>query len=262
MDFITVALLSFFGALAAGGLVGWLVGHFTKFELGLGVGLLIPGVVALAFAWHSLAAFHRFTTPVANKVEGEVVDIRDVKVGESGTQPAPLVRFRTAAGAEVTVLGPRASSAKVGDRLAVIYDVADPQRAEIGDPGELRGGAVAFLLFGTFPASFGLFLLVKPVLEKRAVVPKEGRRPLNDAILVVANLLIFGGIVWPGFSDSALERDLMVSFGVVSAGILLHGVRGLFDRATSAAWTLGMLVLGLNFGVWTFALWLLFEPGA
>jgi hypothetical protein len=54
MDLITVATLAFFGSLLAGGIVGWAVGRFCAFELALGIGLLVPGLVALTFSTRCL----------------------------------------------------------------------------------------------------------------------------------------------------------------------------------------------------------------
>src|SRR5262245_60739539 len=97
MDIVSVAVLAFFGACAAGGLVGWLVGYFSRFEIGLGTGLLVPGVVALGFALHCLGEYQEFSAPGPHRVEGEIISIEEIPIA-GGTQPAPKVRFSTAAG--------------------------------------------------------------------------------------------------------------------------------------------------------------------
>ena len=192
LDPVTLGTLWFFGALAVGGLAGWALGSFTKFETGLGAGLLLPGAVAL---W--LAA--RF-----------------------------WLQWRAAP--------------------------ASPEAAD------LRGGAIAFFLFGTFPFSLGAFFLAKQSLPERAPMREEhaprGWGPRRIAI-VALNLMLVAGIVWPVFNAESVARGLMQGFGVIAAAILLHGVRGLFDPRASLVWCLGMLVLGANFASWVVALHLL-----
>jgi len=45
LDLASQWMLSFFAACLAGLVVGWLVARFASFEVGLGVGLLLPGLV-------------------------------------------------------------------------------------------------------------------------------------------------------------------------------------------------------------------------
>src|ERR1043166_959959 len=98
MDIISTAMLAFFGSAFAGGLVGWLVGRFSSFELGLGIGLLIPGIVALYFAAQCLLDYRQFSAPQSGKADGEVIEIEERAVNQAGsvTQPVPVVRFTAA----------------------------------------------------------------------------------------------------------------------------------------------------------------------
>ena len=192
LDPVTLGTLWFFGALAVGGLGGWALGSFTRFETGLGAGLIVPGAVGLWLA----------------------------------------VRFW-------------------------LQWRAAPAAPEAAD---LRGGAIAFFLFGTFPFSLGAFFLVKQGLPSRAPMREdeapEGWGPRRLAI-VALNLMLVAGIAWPALAGESVAQGLMQGFGVIAAAITLHGVRGLFDRRVSVVWCLGMLVLGANFASWVVALALL-----
>lgn len=276
MDPVSTALLAFFGSLLVGGLVGWVVGRFSAFELGLGVGLILPGAVALSFAVSCLQQYREFAAPHPNKVVGEVIEIENRPVNASGSirQPVPVVRFTAADRSSHTVRGPGSSGLKVGEQVAVLYDLGNPDRVRVAQPSQLRGAAIALMLFGTFPSSVGLWFVHSYVEGRRrgrdrrgapdelALLEKELERPrwrtkLLEPLTIFFNLILLGGILWTGLAPGELEETLTVGFGLVSAGLWGHGIRGLFDPEASASWCFGILVLALNFSVWVVALWLL-----
>lgn len=266
MDIISAATLAFFGSLAVGGLLGFLVGRSSAFELGLGVGLIIPGAVALTCAALCLEAYREVTAPGVTLVAGEVIDIEARPVNASGsiTTPVPVVRFTTADGSEQTVRGASASGVKIGERVSVRYDGGDPSRARVVQPSQLRGGAIAFMLFGTFPSSVGLwfthsFFHQRWKARRPARERAEARQALRTPLIVAFNVLLVGGIFWIGLGPGGLEKTFPVGFGIAALGMWGHGIRGLFDPRADGSWCFGMLVMAVNFSVWTLALWLLFS---
>jgi hypothetical protein len=266
MDLVTAATLGFFGALLAGGLVGALVGHFSRFELGLGTGLLIPGAVALWFSWHCLVDYRAFTAAGPNAVSGEVIEIENRPVNQAGdiAQPVPVVRFIAPDGSTHTMRGPASGGLKPGERVSVIFDPADPERSRVGKPSQLRGGAIAMMLFGTFPMTTGLWFVHAYAFGRRddAVAAAERqvsalRARILQGALIGLNLLIFAGILWIGVSPSKLEQAFVEGFGTVAAALAGYAVWGAFSPRASASWCFGMIVLSVNFGAWAFALHLL-----
>lgn len=295
MDLLSAGQLWFFGAIAAGGLLGWLVGHFTRFEVGLGIGMLIPGVVAFWFVAQFLIAYHDFTAAGPMGVHGTVVAVEDRPSNASGsiTHPVPRVRFRAPDGAVHVIDGPASGGYKAGDTVSVIHDPADPERSRVGQPSQLRGGAIAFGLFGTFLAPFGLLMLGgaiaaslsepkvprKPGMSDRAyqkavaaareqakaraeAARRKAMTPFRERLLkqslIGLNLALFAAILWPAFSSGEIERQLMVTFALVALAILGHGVRAAFVPGAGLGGALGMAVLALNFAMWSVALHLLF----
>jgi len=274
MDLITVAMLAFFGSLLAGGIVGWAVGRFCAFELALGIGLLIPGLVALTFSTRCLLEYQHFRAPDVTTAIGEVVAVKDRPVNASGsvTQPVPVVQFTAADNIVYSVEGPAASGLKVGARVTVLYEGGDPRRAVIAKVPELRNAAIAFMLFGTFPLSLGLWFIHSHLYQRREMrtrgseprgLARETAHPtfaqrLRKELIVSFNLLLVTGIFWIGFAPGSLEENFIGGFGLVALALLGHGIRGFFDPQTNASWCLGMFVLALNFSVWALALWLLF----
>jgi hypothetical protein len=264
VDLTTLGMLAFFGAGLAGIALGFLVGWLTVFELGLGIGLLLPGVVGLGFAARCLGEYREFTAPGALRAAGEVIEVRDEAVTAGGgvTRPVPIVRFTARDGGEHTVRGPASGAMKAGDRVTVLYAAGDPSRARAAKVSELRGGAIAFMLFGTFPMTVGLWFgiggLIDRVRPPRRLIggpPAPGRR--RWPVILALNLLLVAGIVLPGVLPGELPRAMALGFGVVALAMAGHAVRGLLDPATSLRWAFGMLVLAVNFSAWAWALWLL-----
>ena len=60
LDLVTRWTLYFFGSLLAGGVLGFLVARLATFELGMGVGLLLPGLVSLSFALAFVQGYRSF----------------------------------------------------------------------------------------------------------------------------------------------------------------------------------------------------------
>ena len=264
MDVVSVGVIGMFAAALAGGLLGLLVGRLTRFELGLATGLLIFGGTTLWFAARCYLDYQTFAYAGANGLWGEVIEIREIPVGESGTQTAPLVRFTAPDETVHTVLGPRASSARVGQHVNVIYDPADPQRSRVGQITELRGGAIAFMLFGTFPVSFALFMLYSALAERMgSLAPKPapdatGGSRAYTLVSMTLYCTMFGAIVWIGMGpDDELGPRFSQGFGVVAAALVGYAILGLAGRRASSVWAFGVMILALNFGVWSWALHLL-----
>ena len=295
MDLTSIAVFSLFAAALAGGLIGLLIGWRTRFEFGLSVGLLVFGGVALWFAGRCYLEYDAFGHAGANALWGEVIKIEEIPVGESGSQTAPLVRFSAPDNTVHTVLGPRASSARLGEHVNVIYDPADPQRSKIGKITESRGCAIAMMLFGTFPVSFALFMLVSAwagAVEQRRHdrqngVSRSRRREAHatetlrrdsaatgavertrggvvadsrmyTALSMALYFTMFGAIVWIGLGTSdELGQRFAQGFGIVAGALLGYAMLGLFGRSASFVWAFGVTMLALNFAVWAFALHLL-----
>jgi hypothetical protein len=272
MDSVSAAILWFFVSLFGAALLGAIIGRFTTFAIGMAAGLLIPGALSATYSMQFFLDYRAFTAPAPNKVMGEVIAIEYRPVNESGsiTQPTPVIRYTSPENAVHTIRGPGAASYKVGEKVTVLYDPENPERARIADVGELKGAAIGFMLFGTFPLSAGILFLfdaISEVLEKR-----NPRRPLHaPAPITVSpyrqrlmrelnwgfNLAMLGGILWVAYAPTAIERAFMLGFAIVACGLLGHAIKGLWDPAVSAQWSLGMFVVGANFGAFSVALWLL-----
>ena len=272
MDSVGAALLWFFGALFGAALLGALIGRFTSFAVGMSIGLLLPGALSATYAVQFFRDHQTFSAPAPNKVMGDVIAIEDRPLNKSGsiTQPTPVIRYTTHEKTVHTIRGPGAASYKVGEQVTVLYDLENPERVRVADIGELKGAAIAFMLFGTFPLSAGLFFLYSAVSEVLAArVPT--RPPRVPASLTISpfrrrllreldwgfNLAMLGGILWVGLAPVEIERAFMLGFGIVAGGTLGHAIKGLWDPAVGAQWSLGMFVIGANFGAFAAALWLM-----
>jgi predicted heme/steroid binding protein len=76
LDLVTRWTLYFFGSLAVGGVVGFLVAKLATFELGMGVGLLMPGLVSLSFTYAFVDTYRELSDDPA-RVVGTVVAVED-----------------------------------------------------------------------------------------------------------------------------------------------------------------------------------------
>jgi hypothetical protein len=272
LDLATRWMLWFFGALAIGGAVGFVVARLSSFGLGLGVGLLIPGIVSLSFTFAFVQAFRELAYD-PRRLAGTVVAVEDRAVNDSGsiTAPVAIVEYAARDGGRRRVDGPRSSSLQEGDEVAMVPRLGTPSGFRIGLPREMRGGAIASMLFGTFPFSAGVFFLVSalageptPRQEQRRIERQE-RSYLNWA----ANVLMAAGILaTPLFSDPVdresdrgVAHAIMLGFGVVSLGLWAHVVSAL-RVGRDIRFTLGLGVLAVNFSAWVVALWFLTDPSA
>lgn len=263
LDLASSWVLWFFGACAAGGALGFVLGKLLGFEFGLGVGLLVPGVVSLSFTLAFVTEYRDFRDDPSRAV-GRVVAVEDRAANESGdiTTPVAVVEFTASDGAQYSAESRGGSGLRADDEVTVVYEASDPRRAKVGQPGELFGGAIASMLFGTFPTSAAIFFLVGWLDDKRRRVPtrREAERASEPTQLTpIANLSMVAGLLGAGFWPGSVMEQILVAFGAVSVGLWLHCADGVVMRR-DLRWTLGIGVLALNFSAWVLALWLLMEP--
>lgn len=283
MDIVSVAMLSIFGAAAVGGIAGVVVGRCTQFEIGLMVGLAIFGGVTLYHAGRCFLDYREFTQAGTNAVWGEVIEIIAKPSNESGsiTSPAPIVRFTTADGVVLTVEGATAGSAKVGQHVTVLVDRTNPANSRVGQIDQLRGGAIAFMLFGTFPMSFAVVLLAGLVDARRVArangppTHRKSRRTNARAVSAAAEAIaartlapkpeftrstmlfvaaMTASILWIALPGADLVLRFSQGFGAIAASIVTYAIAG---GGFGTSWVVGLSMLALNFGVWSFALYLL-----
>lgn len=273
-----------FGSAFAGGLIGLAIGAFTRFEVGMTVGLLVFGGVTLGFSWKCFDEYREFSTAGADALWGEVTQIVDKPSNESGsiTSPAPMVKFSGPDGSVYVVEGPTASGAKVGEHVNVIFDRNHPERSRVGRASELRGGAIALMLFGTFPVSFALMMIVSMIDAARAarniaVARPDGRRGrakvpavnhasaprvgirsrFGEASVKILFAAVLCSIAWIGVDGAPLLDRFAQGFAGITASLAGYALWGAFVARLGLAWSFGLLTLALNFGVWAFALYLL-----
>lgn len=273
----TAAQLAFFAALFAGALLGWGVGSLTRFELGLGVGLVLPGAVAAWFAWQLLQEFRIFTAPESGVRHGRVIAVEDVPVS-GGTQPEPIIEFVDAAGTRQQIRGPRSGGYEVQDRVSVLPARGLLEPARVGRPRQLRGAAIAMLLFATFPLTVGSWFLADglgdrhpvPVPSRRTIRPRVPVAKTSSAALAhrrrvwrdlnrLLFLTMFAAILWIGYGTGELANRFTLGFGTVALALFGYAGLALSDRSGSRQHAFGFVVLGVNFGVWALALRLLVD---
>jgi len=270
MDLVTSAQLWYFGALFAGLALGALVGRFSHFERGLGVGLLLPGLVAAWFGWLCVEAYQAFEEGGANAVAGEVIAVEDEPANASGsiTRPVPRIRYTAPDQSVHEIRGPASSGFDKGEAVVVLHEPADPERSRVGQPPELRGAAIAMMLFGTFPLTLGIFFLYGSLFgtrdERRLAAraeASEGLSPLRSRLLrdgtAAFYFAMLAAILWIAFGTGELEGRFVLGFGGMALALAGYALRALFDPALDTVWVLGVLVLSINFGVWAYALHLL-----
>jgi hypothetical protein len=264
LDLVTRWTLWFFGSLLAGGAIGFLIARLSTFELGMGVGLLVPGAVSLSFVVPFVAGYRTFAYDPA-RTTGVVVAVEDRAANPSGsiTSPVAIVEYATRDGARERVDGPRSSSLQEGDEVVVVPRPGSPRAPRIGRPSEMRGGAIAALLFGTFPFSAGVFFLVSALVAERSFADEERAAALQERsyVTMAANLLMVCGILATPFFSDPVEHAIMLGFGVVSIGLWMHVVHGALARR-DVRWTFGIAVVAVNFSAWVVALWFLTDPRA
>jgi hypothetical protein len=151
------------------------------------------------------------------------------------------------------------SGLDVDEEVTVVYDARNPARAKVAQPDQLFGGAIASMLFGTFPTSAGLFFLLGWLADKwpRVLTSEQAERAQRSSWLTtLAYVVIFAGIVGAGFWPGSVFEQLVAAFGATSLGLWMYVVDGV-TRRRDPKWTLGVGVLAINFSAWVLALWLL-----
>lgn len=273
LDLVSQWTLYFFGACFGGGLVGLAVGWLLGFETGLGVGLLIVGCVSLSYVPRFWMAQQDFETHPL-RARGTVVAIEDRAVNAAGdvTTPVAIVEYESRSGEKRRVPSRGASGLDVGEAVVVVPDASAPGGARVGIASQMQGGAIASLLFGTFPFSGGLFFLISALVGSReqrldrVTRRRETERATRPSRVVpVANAVMFFGLLGPiavaGLYDTPVLRTILTAFGLASAGMWIHVIDG-FRMGRDLRWTLGVAVIALNFSVWCVALWGLSAPEA
>lgn len=264
LDLVARWTLWFFGACFAGMGIGFGVGRLTRFEIGLGVGLLVIGTTSLSFTPRFALEYRAFTTSPW-RADGTVVAIEDRAVNAAGdvTTPVAVVEF-VVDGTPWRTESRGGTSLHVGDATQVVYASGDPRHAKVGSPGEMLGGAIASLLFGTFPLSTGLFFLVTSLLPERTPDARDRARAARQEGSYanwLANLLLLAGITSPLVTRGEVIDQIAIAFGVTTLGLWLHVANGIRLRA-DPRWTLGIGVVALNFSVWVAVLWVLTRTDA
>lgn len=249
MDLVAAWTLSFFGACAVGGVLGWLIGRFSTFELGMGVGLLVPGLVSLWFTARFAVDYREFTRSPSRAV-GTVVEIVDAPANASGsfTTPVAIVEYADGSGEKRRARSGGGSGLHVDDTVTVVH-------GRVARVDELRNGGAVSMLFGTFPFSVGLFFLFSWVYERAyGENPDRTRveRSPSPFVNIYGNLVLVTGILWGAFRHASVLQSIREGFGLVALGLWIHCVNGVVARG-DPRWSLGMGVLALNFTAWVVA---------
>ena len=264
LDLVARWSLYFFGSCFVGLLVGFVIARLSTFELGIGVGMLIPGLVSLSFAWAFLREYRDLSFN-PRRVVGTVVATDDRAANESGsvTTPVAIVEYETTDGVKRRAASRGASSLKVDDTVVVVPRIGTPDGVAMGTPHEMQGGAIVSMLFGTFPLSAAIFFLASalapavPVAQESRRAEAQGRAYLTTA----ANLTMVCGILATPFFSHPVAHGIMLGFGVVSVGLWLHVVQAIRARR-DVRWALNVAVIAVNFSAWVVALWFLTDPSA
>ncbi|MBL8316709.1 MAG: DUF3592 domain-containing protein [Rubrivivax sp.] len=138
-----------------------------------GVFLLALGLLAVLYAGVVSAKRLAFLGH-AQKVQGVVVDMVRMssgRIGQAGREAsAPRVRFMVGATEHefVSPFGSFPPLFAVGDAVQVLYDAADPDRAEVDHPGQLWGPVGVSGVLGLLLSALGGWLARTPhALSKR-----------------------------------------------------------------------------------------------
>lgn len=264
LDLVARWTLDFFGSLVAAGIVGFLVAKFSSFDLGVGVGLLIPGLVSLSFTWAFLAEYRDLSFNSA-RTTGTVVAVEDRAENATGsiTTPVAIVEYEARDGTKRRAASLGASALHVDDTVVVVPRFGKPDGVAMGSPHEMQGGAIVSMLFGTFPFSAGIFFLVSAFARERTAAEEERSVAWQERsyLTTAANLLMFCGILATPFFSDPVEHAIMLGFGVVSLGLWMHAIEGI-RAGVDVRWTFGLGVLAINFSAWVVALWFLTDPNA
>lgn len=258
LDLASLFVLSLFGAGAGGGVVGWLVGRWSSFETALGVGLLLPGLTMAGF-FVTFLAEHRTFTQHPDRVDGRVVRLEERTVGEGATEVAVVEFVSPGRGVQHVATG-GGTSLEPGDTVVVLPDPSEPSRSRTGRPDELRGGAIAALLFGTFPLSASVFFLLGPYLARRhRPRPLSPRRAATARYLMRAAYTAFVlAFILAGLWSGDTAERLRLLFAILSLGLWLLVAEGIWARR-GPEWGLNVGVIAVNFTVWVVVLGVLLD---
>jgi hypothetical protein len=225
---------------------------------------VLPGIVSLGFTLAFVGAYRELAYDPL-RTTGAVVAIEDRPVNASGsiTSPVAIVEYATADGVRRRVDGPRASGLRVDDAVVVVPHPGASGGLHIGRPRDMEGGAIASLLFGTFPFSAGIFFLVSAFARTPTARRENAATAAQERsyLTVAANLLMVAGIVAIRFFSGPVEHQIMLGFGIVSLGLWLHVLQGA-RVGQDPRWTVGLGVIAVNFSAWVVALWFLTDPSA
>jgi hypothetical protein len=236
----TEALLTFWGAVLGGVLLGLAIGALRGLVWGVAIGCLVIGAGASTAA--ATLAWQRWQF-IAHAEHGQ---------GRlTGQRKGPLVEFRSADGAvhEIHGLGGSQSDAQTGQAVPVHYLASDPSQAFIADFQNLWGGVLAFTLFGALPLAFGAFFLTLAIKQSQPPRrPDKGRAPdvferLHAQAQPIAawrerlagNLIICGNFTMlAGFGFAVFLNDSLPEFGraflIIGVAAALFGLAFVFKR--------------------------------
>lgn len=225
----TQAILTFWGGVMAGLLIGGLLGWWRGMFWGVAVGCLLIGsgasVAAGSLAWKRWQ-FVSHSVLVSGRLLGQ--------------HAGPQVEFAGSDGRmhQVHGLGGSQSAVQEGGAVPVRYPAADPSQAIVADFQNLWGGVLAFTLFGALPLAFGAFFLAMAL---------QGRRESRSGDSRV-------GVAGKGWSSRPGERAVtMARFGssrTVEAAPELAPWR---ERLSGNLLVCGNFVMVLGFGFAIFA---------
>ena len=91
----------------------------------------------------------------------------------------------------------------------------------------------------------------------RAPVRERSSSRIFTIVSMALYCTMFGAIVWIGLGTDDLGTRFSQGFGIVAAALVGYAILGLVGRTGSSVWAFGVMILALNFGVWSWALHLL-----
>ncbi len=129
------------------------------------MGLVLVGVAlqgAAAYFYLRTRQFLRTASTTTGTIDQLIPETSSDSEGGLSTNYFPLFHFRTSDAREIQVrskAGNNPPAFRVGQSVQVLYDLADPQSAQINSFGQLWLGTLVCFVLGDFFMLFGLFLL-------------------------------------------------------------------------------------------------------
>jgi hypothetical protein len=240
-------IVTFWGGVLAGLLLGGAVGWWRGLPAGVGVGCLVIGlggvIAAAGFGWKSWQFVQQ-----SDLAQGVVIEWQ---------RDRPIIEFRSRDGTlrRVTALG---GSRPPEGAVPVRYLTSDPSQAVLADFQNLWGGALAFTLFGALPLAFGLFFTglafheARPRRHRPAATakPSPRRAQLGSNLTAAANLILLAGLASGFFID---DTEPGAGFGrtflVIATGVGVHGVAFLMRRQGDWQAPAICFIIALGFGL-------------